>query len=407
MTALLRRFTQTPSAAPPADPRLHVALDVRFWSMSGIGTYVRELLAAYARLRLPLVLTLIGPEGLRDRIAPGLEIRRWIHFEPPVYSAASFFRYPALPGVDLLHYPHYNLPLTRARHKLVTFYDLFHLRYGSLPKRRYQDFFLTRLRWSRAHIVVPSEKTGHDLEVAGLRGRRVSCIPLGPGQSPPERPATPPEDLLTLTGAPPRRRWLLTTGIDQPHKNIDFLISALSLYYQRRPDAPPLVWCGLSAEDRDRRARQIPAHMRQHVVLEPFIDAERLESLMAGALALVFPSLDERFGFPPLEAMTRGVPVLCARREPMSTILGNAPLYFEPNESASLWRAIDRLLAPGTVRQELIDRGRHRAAQYSWDLTAWDTARLYYEVAGREVTVEGEETPEPDDAAAVEQPRQA
>ncbi|OPZ07967.1 MAG: hypothetical protein BWZ08_01483 [candidate division BRC1 bacterium ADurb.BinA292] len=109
----------------------------------------------------------------------------------------------------------------------------------------------------------------------------------------------------------------------------------------------------------------------------------------------------------PLKMWTRGVPVLCARREPMSTILGNAPLYFEPNESASLWRAIDRLLAPGTVRQELIDRGRHRAAQYSWDLTAWDTARLYYELAGREVTVEGEETPEPDDAAAVEQPRQA
>ncbi len=381
MTALLRRFTQTPSAAPPADPRLHVALDVRFWSMSGIGTYVRELLAAYARLRLPLVLTLIGPEGLRDRIAPGLEIRRWIHFEPPVYSAASFFRYPALPGVDLLHYPHYNLPLTRARHKLVTFYDLFHLRYGSLPKRRYQDFFLTRLRWSRAHIVVPSEKTGHDLEVAGLRGRRVSCIPLGPGQSPPERPATPPEDLLTLTGAPARRRWLLTTGIDQPHKNIDFLISALSLYYQRRPDAPPLVWCGLSAEDRDRRARQIPAHMRQHVVLEPFIDAERLESLMAGALALVFPSLYEGFGLPPLEAMARGTPVVASGIDVLREVLGTGALMIAGFDAGEWAKAIGGLLRDQEARARLSEDGRRQAARFTWETTARETWEIYRQVA--------------------------
>src|SRR5690242_1612775 len=94
--------------AAPALPPLRVALDVRFWGMSGLGTYVRELLGAFARLELPVRWTLIGPEEVRPELPENLEIEKWIGYYAPVYSAGSLLRYPRLREVDLFHYPHYN-----------------------------------------------------------------------------------------------------------------------------------------------------------------------------------------------------------------------------------------------------------------------------------------------------------
>ena len=367
-------------------PPLRVALDVRFWGMSGLGTYVRELLAGFARMRLPVHWTLIGDEEMRSQIPGNLYVENWIGFYAPIYSAGSFLRYPSLRGVDLFHYPHYNLPLTRAPQKLVSVFDLFHLKYGSWGKRRYQRFFMKRLRWSRAHILTASDKTRQEvIRAAKLPLDRVSMLPLGPGRLVRgERPAAP--ELTSLAGTPIRPPWLLVTGIDQPHKNFDFLLSAIGLYYQRRPDAPPLVWSGLSPEARTRRARLLTANVRQHVALEPYAGGDQVEELFSGAGALIFPSLDEGFGFPPLEAMVRGVPVICSRCEPMLTILGNAPLYFEPTESASLWRMIDRILDSREIWEDVAQRGRQQAQRYRWDLTAKATYRLYEKICGRPAT---------------------
>jgi glycosyltransferase involved in cell wall biosynthesis len=102
-----------------------------------------------------------------------------------------------------------------------------------------------------------------------------------------------------------------------------------------------------------------------------------MESLVSGAIALVVPSLDEGFGFPPLEAMARGVPVLCARREPMTRQLGNAPLWFEPAESASLWRMLDRLVDSEALCAEQIELGFEIAKFFQWDRTALHYFELY------------------------------
>jgi glycosyltransferase involved in cell wall biosynthesis len=234
--------------------------------------------------------------------------------------------------------------------------------------------------------VTASVKTGRELvEHALLPRERISLIPLGPGRSHPRRPPAAPPTIKSIAGTTLRPPWLLVTGIDQPHKNFDFMLSAISLYFQRRPEVPPLVWVGLSEESKRRRSRQLPAHVKQKVALEPFASTERVEELYASAGALLFPSLDEGFGFPPLEAMTWGIPVICARREPMTTILGDAPLYFEPCESASLWRALDRLFDDADLRQELAQRGREVAAHYSWTSTAEKTFRLYYELIKRDL----------------------
>lgn len=369
--------TEAPAKATPRYP-LRVALDVRTWEMSGLGTYLRELMAANARLRLPIQWTFIGPEAVRERLPPGLVIERWHDFEAPIYGMKSFWRYPKLGDVDLFHYPHYNMPRVRVKARLANVFDLFHIQYGSWAKRQYQKFFLRHLRWHKAHLLTASEKTRREIQQLGkVAEGRISAIPLGPGRSLtlPSRPKPP--EVNSLAGTPLRPPWLMVTGIDQPHKNFDFMLSALSLYFQRRVDAPSLIWTGLSPQGCLRRGRQLPAQIRQRVALEPFMDHERFEALYSGAAALIFPSLDEGFGFPPLEAMVRGVPVICSRREPMTSILGSAPLYFEPTESASFWRMLDRLLDSPEVHEEIAERGQQRASQFSWDYTAYKTFGLY------------------------------
>lgn len=363
---------------PEKNPTLRVAFDVRMWEMSGLGVYANELLGAFARGGHPIAWTLVGPERLREQMPTGLDIERWEDFDAPIYSASATLRYPDLSGVDLFHYPHYNMPMSGARRSVVNVFDLFHLRYSSWFKRRYQGLFLRRLRWSRARIVTACEKTRQELKRwGGIKNERVEAIEPGPGHRPPVRTPGEPAPVQSLGGTPLRPPWILVTGIDQPHKNLDFLFSSLALYFQRRPDAPSLVWVGGNEKSRQRRGRRIPAQVRSQVAFEPFSDRDRVEGIFAGAGALVFPSLDEGFGFPPLEAMERGVPVLCARREPMLTLLGDAPLYFEPTDPASLWRILDRLIDLPGIHDEVVARGLRQSTLYSWETCADRMYDLY------------------------------
>jgi alpha-1,3-rhamnosyl/mannosyltransferase len=385
---LFRHRRRAPEAADSsllaAGRTLHVGIDVRFWDKSGLGTYVRELLGGAARLGLPIAWTVVGPDALREQLPDGLEIERWIDWDRPMYHPLAAARYPRQRGLDCFHYPHYNLPLAIGAPAVASVFDLFHLRYGSLARQVYQRWFLRRLRWSGARIITASQKTADELETIGrIARRRIDRIALGCGRELPSQPVAPPGDVTLLTGARLRPPWLLAVGIDQPHKNFDELISVLSLYYQRRPDAPSLVWTGLSEEGAQRRARAIPASMRDRIALEPFRSPERIEGLYAGARALIFPSLDEGFGLPPLEAMARGVPVICARREPMLAILGDAPLYFEPADSPSLWRMIDRLLDVPSIAREVARRGAARATRFSWERCAEETWGVYCRIAAR------------------------
>ena len=386
--------TRTPAKRiSPADNTLRVALDVRTWGMSGLGTYLRGTLQGFAASGLPVAWTIVGPEEVREQLPPGLEIARWIDFNASLYSIPGSLFYPALGKVDVFHHPHYNLPLARVRRRVVTAFDLFHLKYGVWAKQHYQQFFLRRMRWSGATVLTACEKVKQELiELGRLAPGQIKVITLGAG---PEAPRTPPApaDVTSLGGTPLKGRWLLSVGIDQPHKNFDFLLTALTLYFKRRPGAPPFVWTGLAADSLASRSRTIHAEARRGMALESYADAERLERLYAGAFALIFPSLDEGFGLPPLEAMARGIPVICARREPMLSTLGDAALYFEPRESASLWRMIDRLLDSPALREEMIARGRARAARYRWERTACETFSAYAATARKpQLVLSGEAT---------------
>lgn len=367
---------------------------------SGIGSYLAGLLEGMAEIGAPIEWTLIGP---RVPLPARLRVREWIEFDAPIYGRREFFSYPRPGHVDLFHFPHYNLPLVRAPKKLVTFHDAFHVKYGTLPKRVYQRLFLRKLRYGRAGAIAVSGKSAEDLvQIGGVSPDRIHVVPLGPGRSLPDaRRRIDARPLTTSTGRTLAPEWLLAVGIDQPHKNMDFLLSAYAMWRLRRDDTIPLVWVGAAADRIPELLARIPAYAREGIHLEPYQDASRVEELYAGARALVFPSLDEGFGLPPLEAMARGIPVLCSRRRPMTDLLGDGPIWFDPDDSATLWRALDSLIDEEEyVLRHVVRRGLDVACGYSWERTARETFEIYCRTTGRTDLLPAEERNTDEEAPA-------
>ncbi|HEY9857846.1 MAG TPA: glycosyltransferase family 1 protein [Stenomitos sp.] len=106
-----------------------------------------------------------------------------------------------------------------------------------------------------------------------------------------------------------------------------------------------------------------------------------LANLYRYASAFVYPSLYEGFGFPPLEAMAYGCPVLVSRASSIPEVVGEAGLYFDPREADDLSHQLERLLADDSLRQTLAKRGTERERRFSWDRCAQETLAFYQRIA--------------------------
>jgi glycosyltransferase involved in cell wall biosynthesis len=149
------------------------------------------------------------------------------------------------------------------------------------------------------------------------------------------------------------------------------LLEAYARLLQRRPDAPPLILAGRDHRHADVVHRRAEApDLRPHVHFLGFVAEAHLPALYARARALVFPSLAEGFGLPLLNAMAVGCPVLCSDRPPMSDVVAEAALRFDPEDPDDLARALERVLDEPDLVERLITLGRERAREHPWTATA-------------------------------------
>ena len=256
-------------------------------------------------------------------------------------------------GADVIHHPLpawiWRAPCAQA----ITVHDLAfeHLPEGFgriwrvLARRRHR----AAARRAGAVICVSRSAAADAVGILGADPENVVVAPHGPGQALP----SPPAD-----GEP---RHFLYVGDDEPRKRVPALLEAHRRYADGRADALPLVLAGSAAE----RANGEPL-----IVGEPKPDPARLRELLAGAAALVHPSVEEGFGLTLAEAMASGVAVLAVRNPGTHELCGPAALLVEPEELAD---GMARLHEQRDLRVELARRGRERAQRYSWD----ESARLH------------------------------
>lgn len=164
-------------------------------------------------------------------------------------------------------------------------------------------------------------------------------------------------------------RYVLFAGSLEPRKNLAALVSAWSVIQSRHPDVT-LVAAGGS--DGIFRPLKIPAGLKR-VHFTGYVSDAELAALYAGAEVFVFPSLDEGFGLPALEAMACGAPVLAAARGALPEVIGEAGLFFDPTDFAQLAGLLEQCLCDSRLRQALAERGLERAPAFSWARAADET----------------------------------
>ena len=327
------------------------ARDARDPSLRGWGRYTARLIDA------------LGRRGTRDELEfafldgsiPGPELV-WEQFALPRLLKRS--------GADAVHAPNCFLPLKRPCPGIVTIHDLaFETHPEDFSRRTGWKFrrYAPRAAASAERVICVSEFTRDDVcERYGVDREKTRVVYSAPA-------------LPSGSAQPPPGPYLLAVGDLRRKKNFARLAEAFRMLHAEGLEHR-LVIAGVDAgEGAKVRAAAGDAPLE----LAGFVDDERLDALMRGADALIHPSLYEGFGFVLLEAMARGCPVACANATALPETAGDAAVLFDPEDAADIAAAIRRLLGDP---EPLRERGRLRAAQFSWATTAEHTAAVYGEV---------------------------
>lgn len=335
-----------------------IALDATYSlgrNLSGIGVYSREILFGLARAhpeekfffcyRPHRLLRSFG-ESL-----PGNARRRLLAGTPPG---------------DLFHALNQRVD-TRALRTVVTFHDLFVMT-GEYSSPEFRARFTAQARQAAERsdlIVAVSRFTASQVEqLLGVPAERIRVAPHGVHM--PALSSTPREDLVLFAGTIQRR------------KNIARLVKA----FGRLPSSWRLALAG--APDGYGAAEELRAvensSYRARIDVLGYVPAAKLEELYRRARIFAFPSLDEGFGMPVLEAMAHGVPVIASNCSALPEAAGGAALLIDPRDTDALGQTLARLATDEDLRDDLARRGLDRARIFTWESAVERTWGVYREL---------------------------
>lgn len=274
-------------------------------------------------------------------------------------------------GANVIHSPHYTMPLLSRRPVAVTFHDATFFSDPSVHTTLKRAFFRSWIRLSTGRasaIVVPSAATASELARFVRPGRATTTVaPHGVDATVFHPPTAQQSDAArALIGG---TEWIAFLGTLEPRKNLPALISAYASLAEGRDAIPPLVLAGGEGWDThlDAAIGAVPTPGRVERV--GFIPTGLLAPFLGGSRLVVYPSLGEGFGLPVLEAMASGAAVLTTSRLALPEVGGDAVAYSEP-DAASLQAAIGELLDDDEKRTDLRRRGVARAALFTWAASA-------------------------------------
>jgi glycosyltransferase involved in cell wall biosynthesis len=312
---------------------------------SGTAVYVNRLCEA---LRRGDGVELVEASNPRRRLPAGgglgsarnLLVDEW-------WTSIELPRLARRAGADVIHHPLPARGRIAAPAQVVTVHDL---SFERLPEdfdprfRVYAHHAHRSAALAAGAVICPSRTTAAEVGALwGVPEKRIVIARHGPGQEP-SAPPTAPEHFLYV-------------GDDEPRKNVGALLAAYRRYRERAEQPLTLVLAGALATD------------EPGVRVERQPDRARLAGLYAAAAALVHPSRYEGFGLTLLEAMSAGTPVIAVHAPGVSEICGDAARY-APGAPDSLAEAMIEITGNPGIRRDLTERGRRRAAEFSWSQSA-------------------------------------
>ncbi len=329
-------------------------------NQGGSGVYARSLLGA-----------LRGREDVQvsemRSVRPGLaRTAFWL-------ARGAAGRVRALPA-DLVHCPNFVSPWAVPVPLVITVFDLSTRRFPHdhpLEWRAYERLLLPRRLRSAARVIAISEVTRRDVvREYGVAPDRV--VTIHPGVD------------ARFFGRPARRRRegppvLVFPGAPVARKNIDVVLRAMAAAgRESRLGGAALEITGATAARFPEVAARISSMgLARRVSWRGLVPMDQMPDVLAAADVLVYPSLYEGFGFPPLEAMAVGTPVVASTASCLPEVLGDGALLVDPEDTAAFSAAVESLLSDASVRARMVEAGRRRAAEFTWTRCADQTLEVY------------------------------
>ncbi len=345
---------------------------------TGAGVYTLELACALAA-REDVALTVAAPS---QYAVPRAEMLNSPPTGPARRSAWEQLRMPRqFAQADVYHGAHFATPLRSRVPRVATVHDLAFYRLPRRDSRKHRWYYrmLARSATRAERIVVPSRAVAGDVvRFLGYAPERIRVVAEAPRAG--LTAASAAEVARTCAELGIEQPYLLCLGTAEPGKRAVDALRALALL-KAQGISMQLVLAGNSgplSAPLKREATRLGVDDR--VVFTGYVSDASLGALYTGAVALIFPSLYEGFGLPPLEAMVCGLPVVATRVQAMQEVLGDAVIFVPLRDHSAIAAAAGSLLGDSSLRAEWAARGLEHAARFSWTKAAEETVEVYREL---------------------------
>ncbi|HVU93027.1 MAG TPA: glycosyltransferase family 1 protein [Jatrophihabitans sp.] len=345
----------------------------------GVGRYVDGLIAAFGAMDVDLAVACQRADAERyGRFAPHAQIvpgpAAIAHRAARLaWEQTAIGKIADQVGADVVHSPHYTMPLRAGRPVVVTIHDLTFFTEPSMHTAVKGTFFRSATRTAlrrAARVIVPSKATRDELvRVLDADATQTDVAYHGVDADTFHIPTVADVDRIRARLGVGDREYVAFLGTLEPRKNVPALIRAWVRVVIDRPNAPALVLAGGSGWDDevDAAIDAVPAHLR---VLRPgYLRYADLPAYLGAAVVVAYPSFGEGFGLPVLEAMACGAAVLTTPRLSLPEVGGDAVAYTEP-DADSIATNLAALLDDPERRAALGAAGHARSHEFTWAASA-------------------------------------
>jgi glycosyltransferase involved in cell wall biosynthesis len=369
------------------DNTFTVAMDVRplLKEGSGVGYYIKNLvtkLNSYPDIHMKLFSLSYKDRFDKDEHFNLFDFAIYDH-KIPIFLIDYLWhtvQYPPLEKlvsyIDIVHTPHcYYIP-SKCQNQIITIHDLFHLKEPELfglIKTRKELNLIKRSAERATNIIAVSEFTKKDIiEILDIPEHKIEVIHNAPSLQ------YAKDTNKQIQNIPHEIKTILTVGTLEYRKNYINLLDAFKIAKNRLKDIRLVIVGkdGVGAQKIKEKAAELKFH-EDELIFTSYIKENELVDLYSKSDLFVFPSLEEGFGFPPLDAMNFGIPVISSKNGALQEILKDGVYYINHLQPESIADAMIKILKDDDVRDNLISKGKIIAKSYTWESAAAKTYRLY------------------------------
>lgn len=370
---------------------MRIGIDARFYGPigKGLGRYTQKLIEHLEKIDSTNEYFIFLRKVNFDEYVPKSPNFQKVMADYRWYSFSEQLKFPRLLdkySLDLMHFPHFNVPLFYHKPFIVTIHDLILIRFPTVrsstlsPILYWFKFMAYKIVIKsaifRAKIIFAvSEFTKKDIRKiypqiprSKIKVTYEACddfCMLSPNKD---------EEILKRYGI--IKPYIIYVGNVYPHKNPERLALAMKAF-EGQQDNLRLVFVGGEDYFYSRLKKFIATKKIKNITFAGFVPDHELDVLFHNALAYIRPSLYEGFELPPLEAMAKGVPVISSSHACALEILEDSAVYFNAEDVHDIVRAIKRLVRDEALRRDLVRRGYKQVEKYSWKRMAQKTLEIY------------------------------